>query len=163
MNQRNYITLALVALAAALSSTVFTGCETNTHADIDRPEPIVTYENIITAAEIAAGIAIGDDVELALQYVADAREYLATGEAATVDEVVDHLLNRALHKNLESGRAIAVKRFVDRFRDKFAIELMHVALDPDAVVTVKQLIDAVERVALEIDRYGAPVQRSYLP
>lgn len=156
MKKHTYTLQAFVAAAALVLGAFFqAGCATTGE------RPNITRADIITAAEIAAGLAIGDRHELALQYVRDAREFLDSGESTTVDAVVDHLLNRALHDKLEPGQAIAVKRFIDRFRGNFALEVEQVGIANDALITVNEVLDAVERVALEIQRFGAPAPRTY--
>lgn len=156
MKTHTHTLLAFVAASALVLGALFqTGCASTG----ERPD--ITRADIVTAAEIAAGLAIGDRHQLALQYVRDAREFLGSGENTTVDAVVDHLLNRALHDQLEPGQAIAVKRFIDRFRDNFALEVEQVGIANDTLITVSEVLDAVERVALEIQRYGAPVPRTY--
>jgi hypothetical protein len=42
-----------------------------------------------------------------------------------------------------------------------ALELDQIGMNPQVLVTAGEVLDAVERVALEIRRYGAPLQRSY--
>jgi len=162
MNERKQTSLIAIILSAllAVASFTFTAC-TTTPGGEERPAPAITKSDVITALEITAALAMGEDYELALKYVQDARQYIGDGESATVDQVIDHLLTRALHSKLEPGQAIAVKRFVERYRKHFALEVDQVGLDPQILVTINEVLDAVETVALEIKRYGAAQPRTY--
>jgi len=162
MNKRNQTPLIAILLSALLAvASVFTSGCASTGDGEDRHAPLITKQDVITALEITAALAMGDEYELALQYVADARKYIGDGERATVDEVIDHLLSRALHSKLDPAQAIAAKRFIERYRKHFTLESEQIGLDPNILVTINEALDAVETVALEIKRYGAVQPRTY--
>jgi len=124
----------------------------------------VTKQDVITAAEIAAGLVIDNkaNVAEALKVVRDARAYIAEGEAISIDGLADYLITRAIQsQGVSAGQTQAIKSFFNRFKGNLTLELDKVGIDPEIVVTVGEVLDAVERVALEIDRFGAPLQRSY--
>jgi hypothetical protein len=148
----------LLALTLATCAAFFTsGCAST-------GERTITKEDVITAAEIAAGLVIDnkDNVAEALKVVRDARAYIAEGEAISIDGLADYLITRAIQsQGVSAGQTQAIKSFFKRFSGNLTLELDKVGIDPEIVVTVGEVLDAVERVALEIDRFGAPLQRSY--
>jgi hypothetical protein len=144
--------------AFILAATAFiSGCATSDGTS-------VTKADVITAAEIAAGIVIDNDarVDEALKVVRDARQFIQTGQSATVDGLAEYIITRALQsQDLSPGQVSAIKSFFRRYTDTMTLELDQIGVDPDVIVTANEVLDAVERVALEIRRYGAPLERSY--
>lgn len=151
--------IGLLAVSVLLCGAFFqTGCSTTGNA------PSITKQDVITGAEIAAGLIINDrsKVEEALKIIRDARKLVSEGGEITVAGLGDYVVTRALQsRNLSPGEVAALKSFLRRFTDKMTLELDSIGIDPQVVVTVSEVLDAVERVALEIDRFGAPLQRSY--
>jgi len=148
----------LLALSCLTALALFSGCATTG----DRPA--VTKADIITAAEIAAGIVIDNDsrVDEALKVVRDAREIIRTGQTVTVAGLADYIVTRAIQsQDLSPGQVQAIKSFVRRYTDNITLELDSIGVAPEVLVTASEVLDAVERVALEIKRFGAPLPRQY--
>lgn len=164
MNKTQHKLLGCFLVATiVLACAMFTGCATSGDSNSR-----LTKEDVITAAEIAAGIVIDNDarVDEALKIVRDAREYIATGnitgEPLSVSTLADYIIARALQsQDLSPGQVAALKSFFRRYTQTITIELDQIGIDPEVLVTAHEILDAVERVALEIRKYGAPLQRSY--
>jgi hypothetical protein len=158
MKNRLHNLLCAFALSAA---TLVSGCATPTGG-----KSSVTKEDILTALEIAAALTIGDDlkkVQTALEIVADARRVIRDGEAITASNLIDYVAAQALRStDLDVAAQIAIRSFLERYRANFTIEVGQVGLDPEILVTVSEALDSIEAVALEIQRYGKPLERSYL-
>jgi hypothetical protein len=148
----------LLALTLALCAAFFTsGCAST-------GERSITKQDVITAAEIAAGIVIDNDARVAeaLKVVRDARQIIENGQTTTVSALAEYIVTRALQsQDLSPGQVSALKSFIRRYTDTITLELDQIGLDPQVLVTASEILDAVERVALEIRKYGAPLQRSY--
>jgi len=148
--------IGLLAASVLIAGTLFTtGCAgTDTR---------ITKADVIIAAEIAAGIIIDDKdgVADALQLISDARAVINGDEQVTVKGLAEYVITKALQREMSPGQVAALKSFIGRYTDSMTLEIDKIGLDPSVVVTVSEVLDAAERVAFEIYRYGAPLQRSY--
>jgi len=158
MKQHTHILLpaGLALLAGLLAGCASTGGSSE--------GPSFTRADIITAAEITAGIVIDEksNVDEALEVVADARALIGEGKQVTVEGLADYIVTRAVQsQGYSPGQVSAMKSFVRRYTSNMTLELDRIGIDPQALVTVHEVLDAIERVALEVQRFGTPKPRTY--